>query len=576
VTGATDRPDDSRGPSAALPTIADVLRLEVVTAAAPEVVAGFDGLQRPVRWVHVTETASVAGFVRGGELLLSTGVGWPREPGALTGYARELEQAGVAGLVLELGRHVSSPPPELVDACAAHDMPLIVLHRQARFIAVTEAVHGRIIADQMNALRARDEVHELFTDLSLRGSPADFIVEQIGDALGAPVVLEDVAHHVISAETQGSDADVLADWEQRSRAAHRASHAETGAGNGSAAYRAADDEANRPARRAVDAGAENGSGAPGGPDDWLIVPVEARGTRWGHLVALPGRAHPAGRMNVLEQGAVALALSRLADRDAHEWIRRSQQNLLDTVLQGRFRSERGLQARCEASGFPIVGRTLFGLAIRGRVAPPSPELIRRVADDLALDLLAGAPSGVASTHILVALSLPAGLGARDTHLDAFAALLAERSDGAEATVAVGSEAHDIPGLLSSLDEAGELLGRGGGRGRGLTMQRAENRPLLRLVTSLAGDPRLQAHSERMLAPMIEHDLASGGDLLDVLEAYAAHPGNRTRAAAASHLSRSVFYQRIAQIERLLDVDLEDGETVSALHTALLAVRRPSG
>jgi purine catabolism regulator len=52
----------------------------------------------------------------------------------------------------------------------------------------------------------------------------------------------------------------------------------------------------------------------------------------------------------------------------------------------------------------------------------------------------------------------------------------------------------------------------------------------------------------------------------------AHPGNRTAAAAASHLSRSVFYQRIALIEDMLDVDLDRGDIQTALHLALL-VRR---
>ena len=79
----------------------------------------------------------------------------------------------------------------------------------------------------------------------------------------------------------------------------------------------------------------------------------------------------------------------------------------------------------------------------------------------------------------------------------------------------------------------------------------------------------------MLAPLIEHDLARGGDLLDVLGAMLAHPGNRTAAAQASHLSRSVFYQRLALIGDLLDADLDDGETLTALHLALL-VRRGGG
>ncbi|WP_309694415.1 helix-turn-helix domain-containing protein [Microbacterium foliorum] len=49
--------------------------------------------------------------------------------------------------------------------------------------------------------------------------------------------------------------------------------------------------------------------------------------------------------------------------------------------------------------------------------------------------------------------------------------------------------------------------------------------------------------------------------------------NRSAAAAASHLSRSVFYQRITLIGDLLGADLDDGETIAALHLALLGRRR---
>jgi len=125
----------------------------------------------------------------------------------------------------------------------------------------------------------------------------------------------------------------------------------------------------------------------------------------------------------------------------------------------------------------------------------------------------------------------------------------------------------------SLQEAIDLS-HGGLRGdaRGARIRRADARPLVRLVTNLRDDRRLLEHGERMLAPLIEYDMTRDGDLLDVLGAVLAHPANRTAAAAASHLSRSVFYQRIALIERLLGMDLDDGENQTALHLALL-VRR---
>ncbi|MEO6826923.1 MAG: PucR family transcriptional regulator [Microbacteriaceae bacterium] len=543
----TFRPTPAERAGALLPSIRDIVRLEPVAIALPEVIAGAGKLDTPVRWVHVTETADVANLLNGGELLLSTGVGWPRDGRVLRGYVAELVKLGVAGLVLELGQRFAQAPVDLVHACRELDFPLVVLHRQARFIAITEAVHAQIIADQMTALRARDEIHALFTELSLRGSPADFIVSQVGHALRATVVLENLNHQVVAVENQSGD-DVLQDWEQRSRAARRSS-------------------------------------------EWLITPVEARGIRWGYLIALPGQPHPAGRSNVLEQAAVALALSRLADKDADEWTRQSHQYLLHALLGGRFSSETGLVARFEAAGVPVRRRRLIGIAVATTPGGSGPTPLAATlapaavaaAQTIGADAVAGAPPTAGGPQLIVALSLPPGqpLGRQltDEALDSFAARLAEETgiDGAGLVVAVGAEAVDIPGLLASIEEAAELVRRHGRVGRRTadghpTVYRVEDRPLLRFLNSFGSDPRLQAHSEQMLRPLIEHDLEHGGDLLDVLRAYAAHPGNRTKAATSSHLSRSVFYQRIALIEELLGADLDDGEIVSALHTALLARR----
>jgi purine catabolism regulator len=531
-----------------LPSIREILRFDDVARALPEVLSGEDALDRSVRWVHVSETADVVRLVSGGELLLSTGVGWPTGDEGLSALGAELARVGVAGLVLELGESTPEAPQALIDEFRRHGLPLVVLHREARFIAITEAVHSRIIADQMVALRARDEIHALFTELSLRGSPADFIVSQAGRVLASPVVLEDLNHQVVSAETLGAGEEVLGDWEQRSRAAHNL----------------------------------DGTGGTDGADGWVITPVEARGMRWGFLIALPGEAHPAGRSNVLEQAAVALALSRLADRDDDEWTRQSHDRLLSALLGRRFASEHGLVARFEAAGFPVARRALTGVSLLVRpsnaAARDSAKLVTAAvgaARTVGVEALVAQHPAHPSNLLVLALSSSLEGAIEDAALVSIAQAVARaaRVDDNAVAVAVGTSAPGIPGLLASIDEATELLERAdAARSRGVAIQRVERRPLLRLVNAMGSDPRLQEHSELMLRPLIEHDLAVDGDLLDVLRAYLTHPGNRTRAAGASHLSRSVFYQRIALIEDLLGMDLNDGETLSALHAALLARR----
>lgn len=86
-----------------LPTIADVLALETVRRGNPRVVAGADRLDTRVRWVHVGEIADIAHLLRGGELVLTTGVALPEDPEKLADYIGDLAQVGASGLIVELG-----------------------------------------------------------------------------------------------------------------------------------------------------------------------------------------------------------------------------------------------------------------------------------------------------------------------------------------------------------------------------------------------------------------------------------------------------------------------------------------
>ena len=56
-------------------TLADVLELPVVRRALPEVIGGADALDRELRWAHVIEMADPSDLLKGGELVLTTGMG---------------------------------------------------------------------------------------------------------------------------------------------------------------------------------------------------------------------------------------------------------------------------------------------------------------------------------------------------------------------------------------------------------------------------------------------------------------------------------------------------------------------
>jgi hypothetical protein len=135
-------------------TLREVLDLDVVRRGSPLVVAGAARLDVPVRWVHAAEHADIGRLLRGGELVLSTGIALPEPAAELADYVGSLAKVGVAGLAVELGRRYAvALPAALVAAAEARSMPLIELRHEVAFIEITEAVHARII-DELLISRA--------------------------------------------------------------------------------------------------------------------------------------------------------------------------------------------------------------------------------------------------------------------------------------------------------------------------------------------------------------------------------------------------------------------------------------
>ena len=286
-------------------------------------------------------------------------------------------------------------------------------------------------------------------------------------------------------------------------------------------------------------------------------------------MALPGPGHRAGRYNVVQQAAVALAIGRLIDAERDDWASIGRRRLLDGLLTGRFAGIGGAGARLSAAGMPVDG-TLVGLVVVGVTV--NDERVDAAARALGGRALTGsAPRGVAQPAATILLGLKAGADFADERVVGFVRSITDAPERAMASV--GRLAQGVDGAMQSLQEAIDLSHSWRSTGVGPQIRRSEERPLMRLVTSLRDDHRLLDHGERMLAPLIDYDLNRQGDLLDVLEAMLQHPSNRTAAATASHLSRSVFYQRITLIEELLGVNLDDGEIQTALHIALLVRRR---
>ncbi|EDY55098.2 MULTISPECIES: PucR family transcriptional regulator [Streptomyces] len=128
-------------------TLREILALDPVRAAGPELLAGDTALDGPVRWVHSSEVYEGANFLDGGELLLTNGFGLTdADEEVRRRYVRELAARGAAGLAVEVGRALPAMPPEVTDEARRLGLPLLALRRVVPFVRITEAANRAIVA----------------------------------------------------------------------------------------------------------------------------------------------------------------------------------------------------------------------------------------------------------------------------------------------------------------------------------------------------------------------------------------------------------------------------------------------
>jgi purine catabolism regulator len=528
--------------------VAHVLALPVVADGDPRVVSGLEHVDRPVRWVHITELTDPASFLKGGELVLTTGMPLPDDAGGVRRYVDELAAVGAAALVIELVRRYHRPPDALVDACRARGLPLVTLAKDVNFLEVTQVVHTLILGNQADAMRRTQRVHEAFTALTLRGAGPRDVLRAAAEMSGHTVVLENLVHRALICEPSGSTAEtVLADWERRSRSTPAADRAGIR-----------------------------------GPEGWLVAPVEYQGEAWGRVAMLHGTSGESGPsrtaapppfgpedVTVLERTAMALTIARLTRPTP--WERAAHRDALRDLAEQRHRSPADARARIAALGLPTEHTRFVAVLADVPAEPDTARSEARLSEELDASGTQALVGLLAPTRIGVLLALRPSRPWRQAaeHVSRTAVDCAPGT-----TVCAGSPAEDLADVARSFREAARVA-EATGPGQPLPPDRSfhlrSDIGLPRLLYALRDDTRVQEYAERQLGRILDHDARHGTGLLATLRGYLDAAGNKTAAARAAGVSRETVYQRLRTIERLLGRDLESGEQRTELHVALHAL-----
>ncbi|MET7776373.1 PucR family transcriptional regulator [Streptomyces mirabilis] len=527
-------------------TVQRALELPGLRSGLPEILAGADRLGRTVRWVHAGEVPNIASLLKGGELLLTTGYGLGTRPADQRAFVRTLAERGIAALVVELGPRFTRLPSALVETARSAGLPLVQLHREVPFVAVTEEIHTEIVNGHYALLQRAEEVHRRCTEALLGGGGIPQVLGILADFSGNPVFLETVDGQLLYAAGAGSaGADPLQVWEGM-----RGQHKEE-----------------PPAGTTL---VDVPGGGPG------TGSVRAR------LVLLPVSAPVAPVHRIAaERAAGILAVVLMQARQEEELAARGRGDFLTDLAEGRIAAE-DAPAQARVLGFKPGNSPLLPVVMR-LADGPSPGggwavLARAVAEELAsvgVPVLLGVRPVEGRVPLLLGLRSESERAAVADRVAAALRAGVERAGmqrpGAQPPVVVVGVAGGWAAASAGLRHAAETATAA----QGLTDRPwydARRLDTDLLLWRLRDHPDLAAFVDRAIGPLRDHDLRSKPPLLPTLETYLAHAGRKAETARELHLNRQTLYNRLARIGELLGTDLDDPQTVLALSLALRARR----
>jgi purine catabolism regulator len=169
-----------------------------------ELASGHESAKAHVRWVHSTELADPTPWLRGGELLLTTGIQLSG-PKMQRELIERLADHDIAGLGFGTGFRHKRLPAALVTAARKRSFPLFEVPYELPFIAITERAFAQLVNERYEMLQrnmAGDVLAEALTghlypeDLQARlrpfgiGEQVAVLAFSLADPSGAASALE--------------------------------------------------------------------------------------------------------------------------------------------------------------------------------------------------------------------------------------------------------------------------------------------------------------------------------------------------------------------------------------------------
>ncbi|OCA90304.1 PucR family transcriptional regulator [Pseudobacillus wudalianchiensis] len=167
-------------------TVSDLIKRPHFNEA--KVIAGVNGLNRLVKWVHILETNENQNLVDGNEIILTTGMFYNGELNTCLSFLNKLIWQNASALCIEIGANFSSIPVEMIELAEKHNFPLIIFTKKVKFVEITRDIHALIINSKARALKELETFHKKLSQLNLQSKSISTILQTFHQTISLNVI----------------------------------------------------------------------------------------------------------------------------------------------------------------------------------------------------------------------------------------------------------------------------------------------------------------------------------------------------------------------------------------------------
>jgi PucR family transcriptional regulator, proline-responsive transcriptional activator len=111
------------------------------------ILAGEQGMNKIVKWVHTIEDIEASNFLHGGELIFTTGIA-KRVGNWLTPFVKNLVEKEAAGLVVNVGPYIDNVPIDVLEYANEKHFPVLEVPWKTKLVDITRDFCNQIIKDE--------------------------------------------------------------------------------------------------------------------------------------------------------------------------------------------------------------------------------------------------------------------------------------------------------------------------------------------------------------------------------------------------------------------------------------------